>query len=521
MDRMAPADILLVEDHLELAQLLAAALEARGLTVRSASTGSDALDEIDARPPAAALVDLLLPDMLGTRVLAALAACEPPVPTFAMSGVFRGHRYEQEAVVIHRARAFFEKPFSTKAVVDAIAEVVEAGAPPEPEEVDIVLTEVVEPGEDEGWEFLDAATILGEEDAEDEADDDLDAALDAALDATLEGASETETSPDSAPTVPVSRPPPSPAAERARRRRREMGFVEDLIPVEGRPRPTATPAHRALGIVEDLVGGGSAPAPRPTPPRPAEEAPAPPAHRGDLATTSVPRLLAAFHHAGSSGLLRLDRGPVTKVVHLVDGRPVYAASNLAGDRLLTFGVRRGLVRREDAEAALRLARDEQRRVGELLVELGVLDRPALRRLVLDQVRAILWSTFAWTEGTYEIKTAVARAHPVTLDLGLAALVLEGLRRAVPLVALREAVPDDRRLAPAPAPFVPLEDVPLSGEDASLVAQADGLKSVADLLALSEGEERDVRALLLTLESFGILAPRAEVEERTRRIGFLL
>ena len=285
-----------------------------------------------------------------------------------------------------------------------------------------------------------------------------------------------------------------------------MGIVEDLIQVPGGPRGDATARRDPTAAVQA----------QPPPPRPGPD----PGRQGDLATTSVPRLLAACHQAGTTGTLRLRRGPVLKVIYLRGGRPTFAASNLAGDRLLTFAVRTGVVRREDAEAALRLAQEEERRVGELLVDLGILDRRSLGRLVIDQVRAVIWSTFAWDDGRFEVRTAPDRREPLTLDLPLPELLLGGLQRALDLGALRRRLPDDTLLFPQPAPAVPLEQVPLDADGAHLLAAADGTKSVADLLALTGVPEATGRARLLALVALDVLAPRAAPAPSTR-VGFVL
>lgn len=474
MGPMSSPLVLVVEDHPELGELLAAALEMEGLESRVAATGAEALALLAERRPAAALVDLMLPDMLGVAVLDALAAASPPVPAIAMSGVFRGGRYAAEAAA-HGAERFVEKPFSTEEVVTALREIVGADAPAVAEDdLDAQLSVTVTLDE---APYPDAATILTD------------------------------------PPKPGAREPEGPA-DPATKRRRRMGFVEDLISVGGgdgaeddAPRPKAAVRRDPAKAVRR----------RRPPPLPKTG----PGRQGDLASTSVPRLLAACHQAGTTGTLRLRRGPVLKVVYLTGGRPVFAASNFAGDRLLTFAVRTGVVRREDAEAAMRLAREADRRVGELLVELGILDRKTLGHLVLDQVRAVVWSTFAWDEGGFEVRTASERRAPLTLELPLGDLVLEGVRRAVPLVALRERLADDTVLFPQPAPMVPLEEVPLDVEGARLLTAADGTKTVGDLVALVEAPEQWVRARLLALVALDVLAPRVAPDAGAGRVGFVL
>jgi CheY-like chemotaxis protein len=64
--------VLLVEDHASVAEATAELMRLHGLEVHVASTGSDALEMVEAFSPVLILCDLRLPDMTGLDVAAAL-----------------------------------------------------------------------------------------------------------------------------------------------------------------------------------------------------------------------------------------------------------------------------------------------------------------------------------------------------------------------------------------------------------------------------------------------------------------
>ena len=159
---MARPLVLVVEDHPELGELLAAALEHEGLEATLAASGAAALAALEGPRPAAALVNMMLPDMLGTEVLDVLASAEPPIPAIAMSGVFRGGRYAQEAAA-HGAAQFVEKPFSTQEIVAALRDLagVEAPVPTaDTGDLDAELRETVQPVDPAP--YPDAAAVLAD-----------------------------------------------------------------------------------------------------------------------------------------------------------------------------------------------------------------------------------------------------------------------------------------------------------------------------------------------------------------------
>src|SRR4051812_30655386 len=103
------ARLLIVEDQPELAALVGAAARARGHSATELHFGAQAIDLIEREQVDVAIVDLLLPDVRGSEVLRALK--NRNIPAFAISGVYKGDRFAKEAVDVHGARAFLEKPF--------------------------------------------------------------------------------------------------------------------------------------------------------------------------------------------------------------------------------------------------------------------------------------------------------------------------------------------------------------------------------------------------------------------------
>src|SRR5919197_399676 len=123
---MASHKILLVDDNKELLRLIARLVEAEGWLAVTCARGKDALAAISGEAPAVAVVDVLLPDMMGYEVGAALK--KAGVPFVFMTGIFKGGRAASEARVQHGAAGYFEKPFEARKLLDTLRGLL----PPEP-----------------------------------------------------------------------------------------------------------------------------------------------------------------------------------------------------------------------------------------------------------------------------------------------------------------------------------------------------------------------------------------------------
>lgn len=237
---------------------------------------------------------------------------------------------------------------------------------------------------------------------------------------------------------------------------------------------------------------------------------------GALKSTSVPRLLTAYYQARHQGELKLRNGQVVKVVYFEAGHPVYAASNVAPERFGRFCQKKGVISEAQLEQVARAVKDRGVRTGEAMLELGILTPADRQRLLEEQVKEIIWSTFRWTSGEYTFaRKRPARSDLVRLRVFPGDLILDGVQRTEPLVDLRRKMAPTRRLYPSADPPYALNELSLSGPQALLIAYADGSKTVDDLLALTDLSEKEALATLLGFELLGVLEERRDEPKRAR------
>lgn len=114
------ATVLVVDNDPAVRDLVTTALEGRGHTVRTATTGREALDTVRRDPPDAILLDLMTPTTDGWSFLATqrMSSAEGRAPVLVMSAV--GGRYLAREL---GARGFLAKPFDREALETALASV--------------------------------------------------------------------------------------------------------------------------------------------------------------------------------------------------------------------------------------------------------------------------------------------------------------------------------------------------------------------------------------------------------------
>lgn len=440
---MAPR-ILVVDDNSELLSLLIQLFEDAGYEVVGASRGKQALEAARDKPPGAAVLDILLPDMMGYQLAEALRREQPQLPLIFITGVFKGGKHALEARQKYAA-SYFEKPFEASKLLEAVQKLlpVEKPAPPpaasaqQAFEVELDIDVEEEEGPQDALELTGRIKLTGSDN----------------LSAEIRGANLTAS--------PMTRGPQT--------------MVRTTPPEGPRMPPPAA------------VGG-------------------PNSRRGEL-RDNLPALITAFYLSRETGELGVQRGKVKKVVYFEHGAPVFALSNLLADRFGQFLVRVGKIKPEQLQDATAVAAQSGRRTGDVLIERGLLKDNERFYFVGQQVKAIIYSLFAWEEGSYVMSFKERpTAESIKLDLHPANLIVRGIKKLYKPERLQRLLRPEDRLGPASASPYQLGEVELERWEAELLPRVDGSRTVSELVAQAGRPEHMVLGFLVAMRSLGLLEP---------------
>src|SRR5260370_14231077 len=115
--------ILVVDDNQELLVLMTRLFEQAGYQVISASRGKQGVEAGRLKAPEVAVIDILLPDMMGQQVAEALRQDYPKIPVIFVSGVFKAGRHAIDARNKFGPVGYFEKPFEGELLLEAVRKI--------------------------------------------------------------------------------------------------------------------------------------------------------------------------------------------------------------------------------------------------------------------------------------------------------------------------------------------------------------------------------------------------------------
>jgi Domain of unknown function (DUF4388) len=148
-------------------------------------------------------------------------------------------------------------------------------------------------------------------------------------------------------------------------------------------------------------------------------------NKGSLSEVSFIEILKDLSASNLTGMIRLETGPVIKVVYLQNGTIAFASSNEKTDRLTEVLKRAGKLTPEQIEHAQARIKPNVS-LGKTLVELGYISPKDLLWGARMQVEGILYQLLFWERGTYQILEGPLPKEIVSLGLTAQQIIYNGI-----------------------------------------------------------------------------------------------
>jgi hypothetical protein len=232
--------------------------------------------------------------------------------------------------------------------------------------------------------------------------------------------------------------------------------------------------------------------------------------RGELADTDMPLLVGRSFIAGMTGCLRV-RGPQgEKAVFFEAGLPVMASSDSSSDRMSAMLAREGAITASQRAEAEKVVDATGRKMGAVLVDMGLLRTDELLPAVRRHYESIIMSVFSWVHGHWQIDPGVTAGpdrtrllrHPATL-------VREGLSLGYPTDRLRARLGSGRNvfsLERSGSSSDLLDHALIDPSESRVPLLFDGVRSLEEVARASGLRDLTVWQIALTLSCFGALSP---------------
>jgi tetratricopeptide (TPR) repeat protein len=229
---------------------------------------------------------------------------------------------------------------------------------------------------------------------------------------------------------------------------------------------------------------------------------------GPLQEGVLSTVLRNIYLGRRTGLLHIRNGKERGSVCFVEGHIVYGDTTIEECHMGDTLVRHGMLSPQDLGRSLDMMRSQGRRLGEVLIELKILDRERLQEALALQVRELLRCVFAWREGVYTFEERgpdAFRGYDRPLPLPTGEVILDAVWSVTDPQVLRYALGNlDRVLAATTDPLLRFQRVTLGPADGFVLSRVDGTLTAREVLEVTAFTREEAERSLFGLLCIGML-----------------
>jgi tetratricopeptide (TPR) repeat protein len=194
---------------------------------------------------------------------------------------------------------------------------------------------------------------------------------------------------------------------------------------------------------------------------------------GSLSDIHAAELVLNIYESGLSGRLRFTQNKIRRDIYFRKGDIIFAHSSLPEERFGEMLIKLGKITQDEFNSVVREVA-EGRRLGDTLVQRGIITTMDLYVGLNYQVQHILYSVFDWDDGLYEFEEDIRSVqHEISVRVSTPNLVLRGVRNISNLNVLERALGEDqnRLVLPQGTPRIQRSDFDYQEE--TILSQVDG------------------------------------------------
>ena len=260
---------------------------------------------------------------------------------------------------------------------------------------------------------------------------------------------------------------------------------------------------------------------------------------GSLQTMSVPDLLQFLAVGRKTGLLNFTHGKVVKGIYFEEGVIVGSSTNDPREYFGQMLIHYGKITEEQLQAAMEAQRSdaqsqegsraqepsvnhqepERRRLGQVLVDSGVLTNAAVVEVLEIRTVDIIYDLFIWKAGTFEFTAAGPLPPDFTrVRVEPNRVIMEGVYRSDEMARYKTLIPSDRTLMELGSGWT--SSIGLGKNTRQLMYYLEKRMSVAEISYNMHSSTFEVYGQLYELVQKGLARVSGELPDTIERAPFI-
>ena len=206
-----------------------------------------------------------------------------------------------------------------------------------------------------------------------------------------------------------------------------------------------------------------------------------------------------------TGILKVRNEDKEIRIYLKDGEIIYAAGSHKKDRLGYFLKSNGIVSRHLLRASLKQGRAENKALGKVLIEKGILTTERLQKFLHLQIEHLIFNLFLWDQGEFEYNdTELNLMGMVVTKINIVGLLLQASRRIDEISILKRHFPNDLQVFRKTDNAGGKNEISLNSAELQILGLVDGQRSIKQIVRDGRLDEYAAYRILYSLLSSGLI-----------------
>ncbi len=210
--------------------------------------------------------------------------------------------------------------------------------------------------------------------------------------------------------------------------------------------------------------------------------------QGNVERFTLPEVFQLIAAGRKSGTLGIQKEQSIVMVYFKDGNITYGYGPRETFHLGQLLKERGVLTAQQLEEAVNIQAktENSKRLGEILISRGFIDRADLERVVKEQVEHLLHSLLSWQSGSFKFyENQFPTEEEITVSLSVENVILEGLRRVDEMNMIRETLPDLEAVYTISASQAGrARAVTMQADEWNIMALVDGRRTINEICKVS-------------------------------------
>ncbi len=232
--------------------------------------------------------------------------------------------------------------------------------------------------------------------------------------------------------------------------------------------------------------------------------------QGNIEKFALVEILQLLAGGRKSGTLGIQHDDSIIMIYFEAGDVVYAYGPRETFHLGQLLNERGKITETQLEEAVAIqAKNENtRRLGEILMSMGHIDRADLELVVREQIQELLYSMLSWRSGSFKFyENQFPTKEEITVSISVENVILEGLRRLDEETMIRETLPNlDQVFQISTSQAGRTRAVTMKASEWNVMAIVDGHRSINQICETSPVGRHETLNRIAQLKLAGLIEP---------------